>query len=249
MKEDATIPWFCKVGGTSAQLKEGALSIAHTLPTAYFERFDENEDRLFYVYPRLTAHIDAMAIAAVGELFLEMIPKHAVVLDLMSSYHSHVPADLPLERLVGLGLNAEELQQNQQLSEALVHDLNRQPTLPFADASFDAAVCTVSVQYLTHPVEVFAEVGRVLRPGAPFIVSFSNRCFPSKAVRIWVATDDAQHLQLVQLYFTFAGCFHAIKGADRSLRHWLGDPLFAVVGWKLPVGGLPSMPCYNAAEP
>lgn len=148
----------------------------------------------------------------------------------MSSYRSHIPSGLPVRRLVGLGLNAEEMCQNPQLDEFVVHDLNGTPELPFATATFDAVVCTVSVQYLIKPVEVFAEVGRVLRPGAPFILSFSNRCFPSKAVYIWLITNDRQHLELVEMYLEAAGCFTAIKGEDISPCRLWGDHMFVVNG-------------------
>ncbi|WP_129631417.1 class I SAM-dependent methyltransferase [Candidatus Oscillochloris fontis] len=202
----------------------------HHFPTTYFRRYDEGDDRDFYRYPRLTAHIDEPAQRALGQIFHEEIPASAHIFDLMSSYHTHLPSDLTRKWVVGLGLNEEELRQNTQLNEYIIHDLNNEPHLPFADASFDAALCTVSVQYLTRPIEVFIEVGRILKPGAPFIVSFSNRCFPSKAVHVWVGTSDAQHMTLVKQYFSYAGCFDAIRGLDRSPCRWLSDPLFAVIG-------------------
>lgn len=199
-------------------------------PEQYFKRYDESDDKQFYLYPRLTAHIDDAAIAAVGRLFAETLPPNGVILDLMSSYRSHFPPELPVKQLVGLGLNAEEMQQNPQLDEHIVHDLNRNPQLPFESASFDGVVCTVSVQYLVRPVEMFAEIGRVLRPGGPLVVCFSNRCFPSKAVQIWVSTSELQRVQLVQMYFRNAGCFEDIHAFDRSPRKWFSDPLYAVVG-------------------
>ncbi|NNJ13176.1 methyltransferase domain-containing protein [Chloroflexales bacterium ZM16-3] len=206
------------------------LRLENSFPPGYFRRYDESDDQHFYIYPRLTAHIDDAACRAVGQIFREELPPDGQILDLMSSYHSHMPADLPVARLVGLGLNEEELRLNERLDEYLCHDLNATPQLDFPDASFDGAVCTVSVQYLTRPVEVFAEVGRVLRPGAPFIVTFSNRCFPSKAVQIWVSTSDTQHMALVKQYFAKSDRFTDIRGLDRSPCHWLSDPLFAVVG-------------------
>lgn len=206
------------------------MTIEYCLPPSYFRRYDESDDRHFYRHPRLTAHIDDAARQALGQLFHEELRPHSQILDLMSSYHTHLPADLSVDRVVGIGLNAEEMRLNTQLDTYLVHDLNVDPTLPFADATFDAVLCTVSVQYLTQPVSVFAEVGRVLKPGAPFIVTFSNRCFPSKAVQIWVSTDDKQHMTLVEHYFAHAAVFSHIQGSDRSPHHWLSDPLFAVVG-------------------
>lgn len=206
------------------------MRLEHSLPDTYFKRYDESEDRCFYVYPRLTAHIDEPACNAVTQLFRELLPPGGRILDLMSSYISHLPPEVAYGQVVGLGMNEEELRNNAQLDEFLIHDLNVEPALPFADATFDGAACTVSVQYLTRPVTVFAEVGRVLRPGAPFIVTFSNRCFPSKAVQIWVSTGDRQHTQLVRRYFELSGAFEAISALDRSPRPWLSDPLFAVVG-------------------
>ncbi|NTU81975.1 MAG: methyltransferase domain-containing protein [Chloroflexales bacterium] len=204
------------------------------LPASYFKRYDEGDDRFFYVYPRLTAHIDEAACAAVGQLFRELLPPGGRILDLMSSYVSHLPPEVQYSQVVGLGLNEEELRNNPRLDERLLHDLNANPALPFANASFDGAACTVSVQYLTRPLEVFAEVGRVLRPGAPFIVTFSNRCFPSKAVQIWMTTSDRQHTALIKRYFELSRAFSEISADDRSPHHWLSDPLYAVIGRAAP---------------
>ena len=129
--------------------------------------------------------------------------------------------------VVGLGLNAEEMADNPQLTRAIVHDVNGDPRLPFADDTFDGAMCAVSIQYLTAPLVVFREVGRVLRPGAPFIVSFSNRCFPTKAVAVWLGTTDPQHVALVRAYFQGAGGWVDVTEEDRSPGDD-GDPLYAV---------------------
>ena len=145
------------------------------------------------------------------------------VLDLCSSWVSHL-ARTP-QRLVVLGMNAVELDQNPQAHERVVHDLNREPTLPFGDASFDGAMCTVSVDYLVRPLEVFDEVARVLRPGAPFVCTFSNRCFPTKAIRGWLGTDDEFHVRLVAEYFRRSAGWDEPRAEQRPTP---GDPLFAV---------------------
>jgi ubiquinone/menaquinone biosynthesis C-methylase UbiE len=129
--------------------------------------------------------------------------------------------------VVGLGLNAEEMADNPQLTRAIVHDVNDDPRLPFGDEAFDGAMCAVSIQYLTAPLVVFREVCRVLRPGAPFIVSFSNRCFPTKAVAVWLGTTDPQHVALVRAYFQGAGGWVDVTEEDRSPGDD-GDPLYAV---------------------
>jgi SAM-dependent methyltransferase len=196
------------------------------LPPGAYGREDEAPDPLFYELPRRVVHIDDGAIAALGRLYGEALPMGGRLLDLMSSWRSHLPPGLRAAEIVGLGLNADEMADNPQLTRHVVHDLNRQPRLPFEAESFDGAMCAVSIQYLVHPLEVFREVRRVLRPGAPFVVAFSNRCFPTKAVAVWHATSDAQHVALVRAYFESAGGWQAPVAEDRSPAQ--GDPLHAV---------------------
>ena len=199
------------------------------LPADAINRYDETNDTNFYVQPRLVVHIDDAAIAATTGLFREYLPANGDILDLMSSWRSHLPADVSYNRVAGLGMNETELQQNLQLTDHVVQDLNQNSALPYADASFDGGMVTVSVQYLTNPVAVYKEIGRVLKPGAPFLTVFSNRMFPTKAVAIWQSLDDKGHQQLVRHYYEQAGVFDHIDVLDRSPRGW-SDPLYAVVG-------------------
>ena len=196
-------------------------------PLAAHAREDESPDDRFYVAPRKVVHIDEGAIAALGRLYAEVLPAGGRLLDLMSSWRSHLPAGAPAREVVGLGMNAEEMAENPQLARAVVHDLNRDPRLPFGRGEFDGAMCAVSVQYITDPLAVFQEVSRVLRPGAPFVVSFSNRCFPTKAVAVWLHTTDRQHVELVRAYFEAAGGWTGVTEEDRS-RGEDEDPLYAV---------------------
>jgi hypothetical protein len=202
---------------------------AFEFPPSAFAKIDDRDDAEFYGPARLVTHIDDIAIAALTEFYRAKLEPGSVVLDLMSSWVSHLPSDLPLAELVGHGMNAEELAANPRLTEWFVQDFNGDPVLPLADAHFDAALCCVSVQYLQQPVEIFAEVRRVLKPGAPFIVSYSNRCFPTKAVAIWRALDFQQHAALVRLYFEHAGFQGVEIGALSDGVH--SDPLVAVVGY------------------
>ncbi len=195
-----------------------------------FQRYDESPDERFYDIPRFVTHIDDDAIAAVTQLYREYFPADGSILDLMSSWVSHLPPEITYRRVVGLGMNRKELDGNPRLDARIVQNLNRQPQLPFADGEFDGAGICVSVQYLTDPVAVFAEVGRVLRPGAPLIVTFSNRCFPTKAVAIWQSLDDPGHGQLVRRYMEESGAFREIEVLDRSPRKRRADPLYAVIG-------------------
>lgn len=142
-----------------------------------FARFDEDPDARFYDTPRFVQHIDEAAIAAVTETIRRHVPPGSDVLDLMSSWGSHLPApaELPLGRVAGLGMNAEELKRNRRLTEWIVHDLNADPHLPYVDASFGAVLITVSIQYLTRPELVLRDVARALIPGGVLIVSFSKQ--------------------------------------------------------------------------
>jgi SAM-dependent methyltransferase len=198
-------------------------------PAWGFRRLDEGADHAFYAFPRFVVHLDDGAIGALTALYRQLLPPRACVLDLMSSWRSHLPAEFA-GTVIGLGLNADEMADNPQLDAAVVHDVNAEPRLPFADGTFDAVVCAVSVQYLTRPVEVFRAVRRALRGGGAFVVSFSNRCFPDKAVALWRATGDAEHVDVVAAYFA------ASEGPDGgwspvATRAWTpssGDPLLAV---------------------
>jgi SAM-dependent methyltransferase len=192
-----------------------------------FQRYDEGPDAAFYAVPRFVTHIDDAAIAAVSDLYDEL-GVDGDVLDLMSSWVSHLRRQP--ERLTVLGMNAEELAANPMATERVVRDLNADPTLPFADASFDAVLCCVSIDYLVDPVRVLGEVARVLRPGAPVVITFSNRCFPTKAVRAWLETDDAGRCDLVADHLAAAGGFSPARVERRTpTGRYAGDPLFSVV--------------------
>ncbi|MCX5659385.1 MAG: methyltransferase domain-containing protein [Planctomycetota bacterium] len=194
-----------------------------------FRRDDESDDALFYAQPRLVTHIDDPAIAAVTRLYRERLPRGGAILDLMSSWISHLPGDSLYREVTGLGMNREELAANSRLDRRVVQDLNRDAALPFQDGAFDAAVCCVSIDYLVRPVEVLREVGRVCRAGAPLVITFSNRCFPTKAISPWLELDDAGHLELVESFVAAAGPWERIERLDRSPNPGLSDPLFAVV--------------------
>jgi SAM-dependent methyltransferase len=200
------------------------------LPPGDFRRYDETPDEQFYSLPRLVTHIDDRAIAAVTQLYREHFPPDGAILDLMSSWVSHLPSEVMYGRVVGLGMNEVELKENPRLDEYVVQDLNVNPTLPFRDGEFDGVGCCVSIDYLTRPIEVLSEVGRVLKVGSPMIISFSNRCFPDKAVAIWHQLDDQGHMRLVEEYLREAGNFENVRGLDRSLRRMFSDPLYAVIG-------------------
>lgn len=206
-----------------------------------FEREDERPDGDFYAKPRFVQHIDATAIGKISEIYGEWIAPGGRILDLMGSWTSHLPEALAPRSVVGLGMNAAELDANPVLTDRRIRDLNADPRLPFETGAFDAAVCTVSVEYLVDPFAVFREVARVLRPGGVFVATFSNRWFPPKAIRIWKEIHEFERMGLVMEYFLESGRFETL--ATRSIRGlprpeddryadtlWFSDPVYAVRG-------------------
>jgi len=193
-------------------------------PPGFFDRQDQGNDADFYAPSRLVTHIDDEAIAAVSELYDELGVPEGRVLDLMSSWVSHL-SRRPSGGLVALGMNTIELQTNPVADQVVVQDLNVDPRLPFDDASFDAVLCCVSIDYLIHPVEVLREAARVLRPGGVVVLTFSNRCFPTKAIRGWLATDENGRVAIVRAYVEEAG-FKGVTTALRSKRRRGRDPLY-----------------------
>ena len=207
----------------------------HGLPSGAFTKLDAEDDEFFYEPSRLVCHIDDGAIAALTGFYRRVLPAGGVLLDLMSSWVSHLPPEIDYKEVIGHGMNAAELAANPRLSRWFIQDLNRETRLPFGDASLDAVMICVSVQYLQQPVAVLREVARLLRPGAPLVISFSNRCFWTKAVAIWRALDDAGHARLVERYLRDAG-FKRIE--THRLAKWVedvSDPMIAVVG-RAPAG-------------
>src|SRR5579859_3358753 len=197
------------------------------LPGAAFDKADPSPDAEFYAFPRFVTHIDDGAIAAVTQTYRESLPPGGAILDLMSSWVSHLPDEIAYASVVGHGMNEEELAANPRLSRWFVQDLNIEPTLPLGDNAFDGAGLCVSIQYLQRPVEVFREVRRVLRPGASFVASFSNRCFHTKAVAIWQSLGGPDQQRLVSAYMRAAG-FTSVTGKAITPRN--SDPLWIVTG-------------------
>ena len=204
--------------------------MSQQFPKEDFQRVDEAPDEEFYRTPRLVTHIDDRAITTVTQLYREFFPSGGEILDLMSSWVSHLPLEIEYRRVIGLGMNEVELRRNERLDSYVIQNLNTNPHLPFGDAEFDGVGICVSIDYLTQPVEVVREVGRVLKVGAPTIITFSNRCFPSKAIAVWHRLDDQGHVRLVEEYLREAGNFRGVRSLDRSPRRMFSDPLYAVIG-------------------
>jgi SAM-dependent methyltransferase len=205
-----------------------------------FSRLDQGDDHVFYQVDRFVPHLDQRALNTVTSIIDSLVVENRPhILDLMASWDSHLPASVEPERVIGLGLNPRELAANSSLDGFVVHDLNKDPRLPFPDATFDAVLNTVSVDYLIKPFEVVAEVARVLRPGGLFLVIFSNRFFPEKVVRIWRLASETERVLIVEDYLgsspfltpprVFASQGRPRPKDDRYAELGLpSDPVFAV---------------------
>ena len=194
----------------------------------YFARADTEPDTDFYRSPRLVIHVDEHASATLSQWFAKVLPANGDILDLMSAWRSHLPADAAYRSVTGQGMNVIELRENPALTAGLIQDLNALPSLPFKDASFDAVLISFSMQYLTQPVAILRETLRVLRPGGRFHNAYSNRLFPTKAVAVWQSCSDTERAHLIAAYLHQAGGFTDLK-AERLVDGVSGfDPLYVV---------------------
>ena len=214
-------------------LRYGRLMTADgpVFPPGAFRKMDSEDDAAFYATPRFATHIDDIAIAALSQFYRERLPAGGRILDLMSSWVSHLPPEIVFDEVVGHGMNAEELAANPRLNRFFVQNLNREPKLPLGDATFDVITICVSIQYLERPINVLRECARVLKVGGQIVISFSNRCFPTKAVAIWQASSDKGHARLVEIYLQNSG--FADISAHRLVDGLTSDPMIAVTGCKV----------------
>lgn len=202
-------------------------------PESSFNREDESDDALFYSEARLVVHIDAAAITQLKKYLLDQLPEGCTMLDLMSSWRSHIPDGVTTHQVYGLGLNGEEMSNNPQLDHWVIKDINKDSNLPYEDSKFDAVMVVVSIQYMTDPISVFDEVNRVLKKDCKFHVVYSNRMFPTKATKIWKAFDNIERANLIGSYFGNSGLWSVPNAIDISpVGSVVSDPLFVVSAQK-----------------
>ncbi len=183
-----------------------------------------------------SAPVDPATVAAITDLYREVMPAGGAILDVMSSWVSHLPPEVHYRRVVGLGIDAHALTENAFLDEWRVQDLNHEPILPFSNCEFDGAAICGAVQYLAGPAKVIREIGRVLKPGAPLVVTFSNRCLCTTATGCWRLFDDTGRLSLVARYFVEADNWTDIRCLDRT-PSGVAEPLYAVIARSIGAAG------------
>ncbi|MEO0456936.1 MAG: methyltransferase domain-containing protein [Cyanobacteria bacterium P01_A01_bin.114] len=205
-------------------------------------KLDESNDLAFYNVPRFVTHVDEGFIQQLSDLYRERLQPNTRILDMMSSWVSHLPDDISFEHVEGHGMNAEELARNERLDHYFIQNLNENQVLPFEDQSFDAVLNTVSVQYLQYPEQVFAEIYRILKPGGIAIFSFSNRMFYQKAIAAWRDNTETGRVELVKRYFSSVRGFSTpeviAKVSDvpailQMMGIGGGDPFYAVIAERM----------------
>jgi len=225
-----------------------------------FSRLDNEDDDIFYSKERMVPHLDSLALETVDTLIENLVVEDdPVILDLMASWDSHIPRRLQSCRITGLGMNENELKKNPVLSDYVIHDLNRDCRLPFPDNCYDVVLNTVSVDYMTDPVAVFSDVGRILKPGGLFLVIFSNRMFPEKAVKIWRESREEERIRLVESFFKATEAFTKTElfisrgrprpGSDKYAGYGVpSDPIYAVYAEKISgaAGSLKTRPAVDS---
>lgn len=204
-------------------------------------KLDATNDNDFYAFPRFVTHVDQSFIDRLGEIYRERLQPNTSILDLMSSWVSHLPSEMQFEKVVGHGLNEEELAKNPRLDSYFVQNLNKEPKLPLENASFDAVLIAVSIQYLQYPEAVLTEIHRILKPQGIVIVSFSNRMFYQKAIAAWRDSTETSRVELVKQYFRAVVGFSTpevivhqalVSNFLQMLGIAGGDPFYAVIASK-----------------
>ncbi|WP_319587197.1 methyltransferase domain-containing protein [uncultured Desulfobulbus sp.] len=234
--------WLERISSDGPGMQAGFTGEGGVFTKGNFTRRDEQPDALFYRQPRLVHHLDSTARAAISRRYADLIRPGSRVLDLMGSWTSHLPDRLELSELTVLGMNEEELRQNHRATATVVQDLNGEPQLFFTKESFDAVICTASVEYLTNPLAIMTEIRRILRPGGLLAFAFSNRWFPPKAIRLWSEMHEFERLGLVAELFHATGGFNKINTLSRRglprptddphQELWVSDPVYMVWGMK-----------------
>ncbi len=162
------------------------------------EKNDIADDEIFYDQPRYVHHLSDSFRIRLSKLYSEYLLNHHVILDLMSSWVSHLPSNIRYKKVIGHGMNKAELGSNKRLDSFWVQNLNKVQTLPFEDSSIDVGLIVAGWQYLQYPEKVSLELSRIIKSNSLLIISFTNRAFWSKSPNIWTYSTEEKRIEYVK---------------------------------------------------
>ena len=197
---------------------------------------DISDDEIFYQQPRFVHHLSDSFRNRLTSLYSEYLLNHYIILDLMSSWVSHLPSNISYKKVIGHGMNEAELSSNERLDKFFVQNLNKKQNLPIEDSSVDVGLIVAGWQYLQYPEKVSLELSRVIKSDSLLIISFTNRAFWTKAPNIWTYSSEEKRIEYVTSVLTSNGWrIEKIlneKTQDKKLFGFYSsesDPFFSVI--------------------
>ena len=197
---------------------------------------DISDDEIFYQQPRFVHHLSDSFRNRLTSLYSEYLLNHYIILDLMSSWVSHLPSNISYKKVIGHGMNEAELSSNERLDRFFVQNLNKKQNMPIEDSSVDVGLIVAGWQYLQYPEKVSLELSRVIKSDSLLIISFTNRAFWTKAPNIWTYSSEEKRIEYVTSVLTSNGWrIEKIlneKTQDKKLFGFYtseSDPFFSVI--------------------
>ena len=194
------------------------------------------DDEIFYQQPRFVHHLSDSFRNRLTSLYSEYLLNHQIILDLMSSWVSHLPSNISYKKVIGHGMNEAELSSNERLDRFFVQNLNKKQNMPIEDSSVDVGLIVAGWQYLQYPEKVSLELSRVIKSDSLLIISFTNRAFWTKAPNIWTYSSEEKRIEYVTSVLTSNGWrIEKIlneKTQDKKLFGFYSsesDPFFSVI--------------------
>ena len=199
-------------------------------------KIDISDDGIFYQQPRFVHHLSVSFRNRLTSLYSEYLLNHYIILDLMSSWVSHLPSNISYKKVIGHGMNEAELSSNERLDRFFVQNLNKKQNMPIEDSSVDVGLIVAGWQYLQYPEKVSLELSRVIKSDSLLIISFTNRAFWTKAPNIWTYSSEEKRIEYVTSVLTSNGWrIEKIlneKTQDKKLFGFYSsesDPFFSVI--------------------
>ena len=162
------------------------------------DKIDDSDDQIFYQNPRYVNHLSFSFRNRLTNLYSKYLYSNNVILDLMSSWVSHLPTNTKYKKIIGHGMNESELRANKRLDSFWVQNLNKIQILPIEDSSVDTGLIVAGWQYLQYPEKISLELSRIIKKDSLLIISFSNRAFWTKSPNIWTNSSEEGRIEYVK---------------------------------------------------